>query len=67
MGEMGFFDAGQRYEGFDRNGGELPFIAELALSEEFRSRLKAARRANGLRKRAAERRSQAGRKPWTRR
>jgi IS5 family transposase len=64
MGQMGFFDVSQRYEGLDRKGDPLPLIAELVPWEEFRPRLKAALKANGLRKTAAERKSPAGRKPW---
>jgi IS5 family transposase len=64
MGQMGFFDVSQRYEGLDRKGDPLPLIAELVPWEEFRPKLKAALKAKGLRKTGAERKSPAGRKPW---
>jgi IS5 family transposase len=64
MGQMGFFDVSQRYEGLDRKGDPLPLISEMVPWEEFRPKLKAALKSKGLRKTAAERRSPAGRKPW---
>jgi IS5 family transposase len=64
MGQMGFFDVSQRYEGLDRKGDPLALLAELVPWNEFRPKLKAALKAKGLRKSVAERKSPAGRKPW---
>ena len=64
MGQLGFFDSSRRYEELDAKNDPLVPTATLVPWESFRSRLKAALIKGALRKRDAERRSSAGRKPW---
>ncbi len=64
MGQLGFFDLNNRYDGLDRKGDPLALLASLIPWETFRPRLKRALLKAGLRTRPDERRSAAGRKPW---
>ena len=64
MGQMGFFDLSQRYEGLDRKNDPLATLSVLVPWETFRPLLHAALSAHGLRTPAAQRKSAAGRKPW---
>ena len=59
MGQMGFFDLGNRYSGLDAKNEPLLKIDEVVPWEDLRARLEAVwRRADKARK------SRAGRKPW---
>ena len=59
MGQMGFFDLGNRYSGLDAKNEPLLKIDGVVPWEDLRARLEAVwRRADKVRK------SRAGRKPW---
>ena len=59
MGQMGFFDLGNRYSGLDAKNEPLLKIDGVVPWEDLRARLEAVwRRADKARK------SRAGRKPW---
>ena len=59
MGQMGFFDLGNRYSGLDAKNEPLLKIDGAVPWEDLRARLEAVwRRADKVRK------SRAGRKPW---
>ena len=59
MGQMGFFDLGNRYSGLDAKNDPLLKIDGVVPWEDLRARLEAVwRRADKARK------SRAGRKPW---
>jgi IS5 family transposase len=64
MGQLGFFDLSQRYDGLDKKKDPLVLLASVVPWETFRAKLEAAVAQQGLRKAAAERKSAAGRKPW---
>lgn len=64
MGQLGFFDLSQRYEGLDAKNDPLVSIASAVPFESFRPTLKAALIKGGLRAADADRKSAAGRKPW---
>ena len=64
MGQLGFFDLSQRYEGLDAKNDPLVSIATAVPFESFRPTLKAALIKGGLRAADADRKSAAGRKPW---
>ena len=59
MGQMGFFDAENRYATLDARHDPLVKINAVVPWETFRSRLE-----NVWRKPANKRQSNAGRKPW---
>ena len=58
MGQMGFFDLGNRYSGLDAKNEPLLKIDGVVPWEDLRARLEVWRRADKVRK------SRAGRKPW---
>ena len=58
MGQMGFFDLGNRYSGLDAKNEPLLKIGGVVPWEDLRARLEAVWR------RAEARKSRAGRKPW---
>ena len=64
MGQLGFFDLSQRYEGLDAKNDPLVSIAAAVPFESFRPTLNAALIKDGLRAADADRKSAAGRKPW---
>ncbi|MGA8171245.1 MAG: IS5 family transposase [Methylocystis sp.] len=64
MGQLGFFDLSRRHDGLDKKNDPLVAIAALVPFEAFRDKLKAALITGGLRAKAEERKSAAGRKPW---
>jgi len=64
MGQPGFFDLEDRYEGLDTHGDPLVAIAAVVPFEMFRVKLKTALINGGLRRSEEERKSPAGRKPW---
>jgi transposase, IS5 family len=64
MGQPGFFDLQQRYEGLDAKSDPLVAILAAAPFELFRVKLKTALVKGGLRRADADRKSAAGRKPW---
>ena len=64
MGQLGFFDLSQRYEGLDAKIDPLVSIAAAVPFESFRPTLNAALIKDGLRAADADRKSAAGRKPW---
>jgi len=59
MGQMGFFDLGDRYAGLDKFGDSLVLLKKTIPGENFRPELKAL-----WRRPDEERKSRAGRKPW---
>jgi len=59
MGQMGFFDLGDRYAGLDKFGDPLVLLKKTIPWELFRSELEAVWRLP-----ADKRKSKAGRKPW---
>lgn len=59
MGQMGFFDLGDRYAGLDKFGDSLVLLKKTIPWENFRPELKAL-----WRRPDEERKSRAGRKPW---
>jgi len=59
MGQIGFFDLGERYVGLDKFGDPLVLLKKTIPWELFRPELKAV-----WRKPDGERKSNAGRKPW---
>jgi IS5 family transposase len=63
MGQMGFFDLSRRYEGLSEKD-PLVVLSTLVPWEMFRTKLRAALTAHGLRTQASDRKSAAGRKPW---
>lgn len=64
MGQPGFLDLQQRYEGLDAKSDPLVAILAAAPFELFRVKLKTALVKGGLRRADADRKSAAGRKPW---
>ena len=64
MGQLGFFDLSQRYDGLDKKRDPLVTLASVVPWETFRTQLEVAVAQHGVRKAAAERKSGAGRKPW---
>jgi IS5 family transposase len=63
MGQLGFFDLNNRFDGLDRKGDPLALLAGLIPWETFRPKLKRALLKAGLRTRPGERKTAAGRKP----
>jgi IS5 family transposase len=59
MGQMGFFDLGERYAGLDKFGNPLVLLKETIPWELFRGELKALWRTP-----YEQRKSKAGRPPW---
>lgn len=64
MGQMGFFDLSERYEGLDNKRDPLPLLASVVDWEAFRPQLRAALQASGRRKPEVAGSRAAGRKPW---
>ena len=64
MGQMGFFDLRQRYEGLDTMNNPLMRLDAAVPWERFRGKLEAALSKAGARKTAEERKCNAGRPPW---
>jgi transposase, IS5 family len=64
MGQPGFFDLQDRYEGLDAKSDPLVAILAAVPFELFRVKLKTALVKGGLRRADADRKSAAGRKPW---
>ena len=59
MGQLGFFDLGERYRGLDAKKDPLAFLNAVVTWENFRAQLSAV-----WRKPEEERKNAAGRKPW---
>ncbi len=64
MGQLGFFDLNRRYESLTGKNDLLVAIAAMVPFESFRPKLHAALIKGELRRREAERKNSAGRKPW---
>ena len=64
MGQLGFFDLNRRYDGLDEKNDPLVAIAAMVPFESFRPKLRTALIKSELRRKDAERKSSAGRKPW---
>ena len=64
MGQLGFFDLNRRYDGLNEKNDPLVAIAAMVQFESFRPKLQAALIKGELRRKDAERKSSAGRKPW---
>ena len=64
MKQPGFFDLSSQYEGLDAKRDPVLAIAAVVPFELFRTKLKAALVAGGLRTADGDRKSAAGRKPW---
>ena len=64
MGQLGFFDLNRRYDGLNEKNDPLVAVAAMVPFESFRPKLQAALIKGELRRKDAERKSSAGRKPW---
>ena len=59
-----FFDLNRRYDGLNEKNDPLVAIAAMVPLKSFRPKLQAALIKGELRRKDAERKSSAGRKPW---